>query len=152
MNEEIKEKNSVDEYREFIKGTKIKNITLKKLETIKISAPEDGIWEYEMKTDFHLDRYEGNTLYILAKFNVIARNKKNKEKNDDNESRLFEIEILFNIEYHNPSGTELSEKDRDRFLHTNVPLNVWPYARELISSLTTRMGYPPLLILPFKVY
>ncbi|NLJ80285.1 MAG: protein-export chaperone SecB [Firmicutes bacterium] len=37
------------------------------------------------------------------------------------------------------------------FLQNNPPLNSWPYAGEIISSLTTRMGFPPLVIEPYKV-
>ena len=37
------------------------------------------------------------------------------------------------------------------FAQRNVTVNIWPYARELISSLTTRMGYPTLIIEPLKV-
>ena len=45
----------------------------------------------------------------------------------------------------------LSEEEKQQFLSRNVPVNVWPYARELISTMATRLGYPALLIPPYVV-
>ncbi len=35
----------------------------------------------------------------------------------------------------------------DAFVARNVPVNVWPYFREIIASVTMRMGLPPLILL-----
>ena len=36
------------------------------------------------------------------------------------------------------------------FVENNALINAWPYARETISSLTTRMGFPSLSIPSYK--
>lgn len=151
MSEDNKEKNPVDDYRQFIKGLELKNVTLERLDTIRLLEPKEGVLRYSLSNDSIVKRYEGTTLDISAGFKVIATNNQN-EDSDNNGPHLFEIEIIFIINYTNRSCIMLPDKDLERFLNTNVPLNVWPYARELISSITTRMGYPPLLIVPYKVY
>ncbi len=47
----------------------------------------------------------------------------------------------------------LTEEEIDEFAQFNVPYTVWPYWRELVQSLTVRMGLPPLtlpLLKPFN--
>jgi preprotein translocase subunit SecB len=47
----------------------------------------------------------------------------------------------------------IKDEEIGAFAEFNVPYNVWPYWRELVQSLTVRMGLPPLtlpLLKPFN--
>ncbi|WP_028977522.1 hypothetical protein [Sporolactobacillus terrae] len=78
-------------------------------------------------------------------------NKVNKE------SILFSIECTLELKYmiamdENPEKQDMTdfETEFQTFAENNVPVNVWPYARELFSSLSTRMGLSSLVIPVFK--
>ena len=46
--------------------------------------------------------------------------------------------------------TRVSPKELDRhyeaFRQANLPLNVWPFAREFFYNMTLRMGWPPFTL------
>jgi hypothetical protein len=44
------------------------------------------------------------------------------------------------------SKQELPEEFLKIFSERNVPLNTWPYFRELVQSMTQRMNIPPLVL------
>ena len=78
-----------------------------------------------------------------ASFKVEAGIEKNKP--------IFDIKFIYLIEY-TLKEKDLSEVENiiiSKFTEKNTPVNIWPYARELISSVTTRMGYPAFIIKPF---
>ena len=64
---------------------------------------------------------------------------------------LIDVEILAEYDA-SEMDKPLTEEILLRFLQHNVPVNVWPYAREIIHTGTTRMGYPPLVIKPYRVF
>jgi len=40
---------------------------------------------------------------------------------------------------------------REYFVNINGPIMLWPYMRELVTSITTRAGYPPLVLTTLDV-
>lgn len=64
------------------------------------------------------------------------------------------IEVTWRLVYSftdlNP--LELEEELVLRFINTNVPLNVWPYARSAVTAATAQMGLPPLVLETYKVF
>ena len=40
---------------------------------------------------------------------------------------------------------------KQRFVERNVPVNVWPYIREIVATMTAKMGLPPLVLPTLKI-
>ena len=97
-------------------------------------------------------RYEDSILQSRGSFSIHAHGA--DEPNDDRFfSLLFDLDLLYSTSgFHvaDMSETELGEL-LDAFQHRNVALNVWPYAREFVSSMTVRMGFPALVLSTLKV-
>ncbi|GMO00749.1 hypothetical protein [Parageobacillus thermoglucosidasius] len=72
------------------------------------------------------------------------------------ENKVFDIEFSYILEYRLQKSNDIHlekeglEEAIKLFVQRNVPVNIWPYARELISQLTMSMGFPPLLIGTYK--
>lgn len=138
---------SQDTYRDLVKGININAINIHSLNISNVNKKLKGSRTIDINQEFNSSEYiiDGDNLEVYAKFNIKACEKDNPEK------IAFEIDFTYCIEY---TKTELDKFDEAYikfFVQRNVPVNIWPYARELISSLTTRMGYPTLIIEPLKV-
>jgi preprotein translocase subunit SecB len=70
---------------------------------------------------------------------------------------VFDILLKYTLTY----SLDVNDNTQDAFLNfsnelyslfaeRNVIINVWPYAREIISDITSKMGYPPLFIPLYK--
>lgn len=74
----------------------------------------------------------------------------------EEEKVLFNIECNFLLQYRlnekllNGLDNEEIGEAIELFVERNVPLNAWPYGREFISQMTTRMGLPSLVIGTYK--
>ena len=65
----------------------------------------------------------------------------------------FDITVRFSIQTddeHLPFDFADYTNELEEFASRNLPINLWPYAREFISSMTARMGFPPLFIGMYK--
>lgn len=82
---------------------------------------------------------EQGTLHIDTEYKLQARNQT---------SPLFEIEVTFRVVLVVPD--ELPDGFVEAYLAHNLSLTVFPYVREIVSSITSRMGLPPLT-LPYVV-
>ncbi|TYB36684.1 MAG: hypothetical protein FXF49_00540 [Flexistipes sinusarabici] len=57
---------------------------------------------------------------------------------------MLNINAVYDVTY--LLETEASEEYLKYFGERNVPINVWPFFRELCYSITSRMGIPPLTL------
>lgn len=143
-----KEKQNIDvvAYKKFIEKVNLTDIRLKGLNVSDVNyeaAKEQLTVELDYEVEEVLKKNE--ILEVITKFSA----KVSQESETDEEVAFvikFEFSLIYTIE-------ELDKFDDDcvnLFVNMNIPINVWPYAREMISSLTTKMGFPALIIEPFK--
>lgn len=134
-------------YNSFIKEIEIRNITLNSLNIhdVNENLSEEIQLSLSLKFDNSEFKIEDDFLNIYSKFFVTVEN-----ENDGTIEKGFNIEFTYKLEYYIENIERFSEEYIHLFTTKNVPVNVWPYARELISSLTTRIGYPTLIIEPLK--
>lgn len=149
-----------EKYEELIKSIELSNIKLYSLECkqnptfVSTERQLDVAFEY---TILEVE-YEGMDLKVQIGFSAISF--KSDDTIEDNkgipeEDKLFQISCVFELSYKLELDTvedvlEGFTDEVQQFVDQNVPVNAWPYARETISSLTTRMGFPPLFIPTFK--
>lgn len=64
---------------------------------------------------------------------------------------LVTVECRFELLYRVPRGTNPSAEELHSFAATNAIMNVWPYFREFVHSISVRMGLPPIVIPVFRL-
>lgn len=134
-------------YQEFVSKVEIKDIRIKKLEMnsflTRKEVKEKNI-DINLNIDFNFNQFiNASTFEAITAVSVIAEIPNQK---------VFSIkmELLVEYEYDEIKQT-VSKEIIDNFINSNVPVNVWPYIREIIHNATIRMGYAPLIIKPFRV-
>jgi preprotein translocase subunit SecB len=64
-----------------------------------------------------------------------------------NQIQAVESRIKYLLEYEIGGGAEApSADDVAEFARANGALNSWPFVRELLYGLTSRLGYPPFTL------
>lgn len=81
------------------------------------------------------------TIVVHPRFTLVGR-----FADDSSDEEGLRIEATYAAEYTVPTMEGLSEEDFKAFGELNGIYNVWPYWREYVQSLTTRMGFPPLTL------
>ena len=134
------------EYNNFVKNIRIDKIKLKKLLVDTIDNDEE-ISKKNVPLSVNLV-YTANNYEL--KDNKLCINVETK---DECQNIVFKINFIYKIEYvlKNIKLSDVGEENIENFININVPINIWPYAREIISSITTRMGYSPLIIEPYTI-
>lgn len=70
----------------------------------------------------------------------------------DNPSVQIKISWQVVYSFADKDPRDIDEKLVQEFVQRNVPLNVWPYARAVVTTATAQMGLPPLVLETFKVF
>jgi preprotein translocase subunit SecB len=96
--------------------------------------------ELDYKFDTEIMSNENNILSIKCTFMVMAHRKQVPEKS------LMRIEATFVLQYSFEDDKKLSTDDIDIFAKINPLYNAWPYWREFVQNLTSKMGFPALTI------
>jgi preprotein translocase subunit SecB len=138
-------------YNKLIEAIELENIFLRNLNSERFpSSGFNGDIQTEVSVAQRMEFKTNNNIVTSVQFDVDAFDELNKE------NKLFSIQSIFILEYRLENVDEdLLNSDEfaqaiEDFIRINVPLNAWPYGRELISQMTTRMGLPQLVIGTYK--
>lgn len=133
-----------ERYSRFIEGLDLRQIYLLSLSCSRQVDLEGERWLVDLTPEFQIvDSDKSEEIMVEARLRANAHHQK---------EQMVVVDATFMLIYHSASETKFDDEIKEVFLKNNPPLNVWPYAREVISSMTTRMGLPPLIIEPYKVY
>lgn len=147
--------NHRNDYDILIENIEFENITLvrssvtcyKMVQERNNSAPEKAN-KANVQLKFSTKEFDvlGGIFFVPVTFQV--------EATIDDHEKLFSIEFEMILYYSLKDINSLDDKRKllEKFIENNVPINFWPYAREYVSDLTMRMGFPPLYIPMFKQY
>lgn len=134
------EKISPEEYRRILDGIELKNILISNIkadlkhelltEGMKIVIKDDA--QYEMREDDFI---------IKNKYILTAKNQANKI--------ALKIECVFIVVFE--TKYEITDGFFEIYKDLSLPLNVWPFFRELVNSTTARMNIPPLTLPLLKI-
>lgn len=124
-------------YRKILEDIDLQNIYLKNFEgRINLDIhPKSASVNISSEADFTTKAE--NRVEISHKWDIIA-----KDKNTDSE--FLKISVTY--------GLILESKERftkdffDIYEKTSLPINVWPFVREFVNSMTARMNVPPLTL------
>ena len=129
------QKMSPEKYREMLDGIELHSISLK---TIKASVAYENLSE---RMDVFLEDeafYENDEdgFYVENKYILVAKNKKRKN--------VLKIECIYLL--HFSALEEITDDFFEIYKEISLPLNVWPFFRELVNSITLRMNIPPITL------
>lgn len=131
-----------ERYLQFLQCIEISELfvlDLKASRLPEIKRPSSGA--LSLSSNVNLDKLTSKNLRAV----VVTRIKGTNEQSDS----LFQCDLVLRVHYSfAPPKTGLTD-DRelvDRFLKTNVMVNVWPYLREYVAWLTTNMGVGTALL------
>lgn len=136
-----------EKYADLVKKVNIVQINLMKINAEKHSpVDESGTIDVTVNHRPSLREVLEDGFIIDFESTISASN------NED--EKLFDINIKYELLYSLEGGIDEEEYDDviDSFAYRNVPVNIWPYIRELVSEMTVRMGFPPLVLKPLKVF
>ena len=74
------------------------------------------------------------TLEVICEYEFAAR---------VDQVQVVESRITFLLAYEISGGKNPSPEDLAEFARANGTLNPWPFVRDVLFGLTSRMGYPP---------
>lgn len=123
----------------------IKAINLKSLTISNVNHNLEGNLAVDLSYNYSDHIIKDDSFSVCTKFFIKAYCK------EEQNNIAFQIEFELSIIYLIKDIKEFDRKYIDLYKKINMPLHVWPYARELVSSLTTRMGFAPLVIEPIVV-
>jgi len=89
-----------------------------------------------------------NMIIVFPNFELKGYSDKKMAKQDE---PFLKIRAMFALVYKAKDLSNLSEKAFDSFGQANGVYNAWPYWREFVQNVTTRMGLPPLTIPVFRI-
>lgn len=149
-----------DNYTRLVELVNIKNIELNGLNCKRnnnlIRSAETQV---SLKHDIKNVELEGGQFLVQVGFTLNAYIPTNHQQEaplkGPEENVLFTIDFQLDLRYtidvdENDNFTEDFDDELRLFVKNNALINAWPYARETISSLTTRMGFPSLSIPSYK--
>lgn len=134
-----------EEYGEFIKGIEIENISLVDCSAKRIKIPEpESILKYSViPLDSTYDS-KSSGFSVIAGYEIQLMC-----KSPESQEEVF-ANISVSLECSYISEISINQALFQVFKDVNVPLNIWPYAREIVHSLSNRMGLATLILPAFK--
>lgn len=152
-----------DKYNKLIEKIEIENIQLTNLTSEKNPnyIPSKGNQaSIALETSINNIKLNGINLSADLQFELFAYvddEEANEGSSIAEEKTLFKILFILTIDYRIlidsfENITSDYESEIERFINKNALINAWPYARELTSTLTTKMGYPALIIPLYKKF
>ncbi|WP_281890628.1 hypothetical protein [Paenibacillus sp. YYML68] len=153
-----------EKYNQFIELIELQDISVEKVFCNKNKDFKQDSVSLDVAMDYTVEKAQQMGLEILIPFifKVKAYNKDESIENDNIDSiplvnTLFSIEIELLLTYF-INTDEINIKEQvvhdfsdvlELFAERNVTINAWPYIREIVHNLTTKMRLPTLVI-PLK--
>jgi preprotein translocase subunit SecB len=128
-------------------GRVANRVELKAIRVIDMSAKCNpkilGTLEPTLDHDCMVAEHAGDALEIACNYRFTAR---------IGQTQVAEAAIKYLLLYKIQGSEPLAEDDLAQFALSNGILHSWPFVRELLYALTSRMGYPPytLGVMHFK--
>lgn len=124
-------------YQEILSGLQLNNIRL-----IKVSAELNEDFLEQAVTVNIKDKADFS---VTEEVNVDVRNEyRIILKSEKQEKEALKIRLTYQLSF--VSEKEFSEAFFEIYKKLSLPLNVWPFIREYVNSLTARMNIPPLTL------
>lgn len=125
---------------------------LESIEVLSLSCererrlPRSSPIELEQSVDASMiEQTKGGILEVAVSMDLVGRVRR-KGKSKDRVRDVMEVKALFLLRYSIASDRQFASEVLEAFAGLNAPLHCWPYWRELVHSMASRMGLPGLII------
>lgn len=134
-----------DGYRKLVEAVELHELALIDLvhhRDVEVTPPLAVT--HELKT--RLETISAEKIAAIAEFVLRA-------KPQDGDNDQVSIRMTWRLVYvlNAGEGYEPSEDLGRQFVERNVPINLWPYVRETVATLTAKMGLMPLVLPTLKI-
>ena|SRR5208282_717235 len=144
--------NAVDNLKEIISSVQLAGVRLSQL-SASGSLPEGGIRNgaVEIAHSARVRDRSTDGFVVTATITVRFAIKGGGRKAAGRETTPLSLQAGFDLSYAVPHAKKFSATDLTRFANVNGVYNAWPYWRELVQSISVRMGLPALVLPVFRV-
>jgi preprotein translocase subunit SecB len=108
-------------------------------------SPDALTIEHQCSTKIIPSQKNDDVLLVLCTFRVAAFRRKSPDK------IIMSIEATFCASYVLRPLADFKSEDIEHFSKINPIYNTWPFWREFVHSMTTRMGFPALTVPLLKI-
>lgn len=130
-----------DEYGKFIEGLELIQVRLVRLNVESAASfpikPSGTSVELEVAEEASYTPVDEG-FEVFHRYLLLAKDAQQPSE------LLGRIEAEFGLRF--KSVQPISQPYFEIFRHFNLPVNTWPYWRELVQSMTARMGWPPITL------
>jgi len=140
MSTDKKKKMTNAEYARLLKNIEINDIVLLELEAKRYPARVEKNMAFRIKHEPEFIKENGNEFDIMDLYTITA---KSGQKN------IFKIKIKWLLNF--SSEVEVTEEFFNIYAERSLILNTYPYVREMVQSITSRMDVPPLIMSLYKI-
>jgi preprotein translocase subunit SecB len=127
----------------------LKEVKLITTECNQLPLLEQGekLFDVDRKVEIETNK-ETNTILVFSTFNLKGYSEKNKL---ESEKSFLNIRATFLLIYQAKDIGSFDDKAFEIFGQSNGIYNAWPYWREFVQNITSRMGLPVLTIPVFRI-
>ena len=137
---------SPEEYSKMLSSIELRQILLNDCSAKKHDIKSKGgtiDLDISMRPGYDQNANEANFL-VTYKLEGIKRS-------DSEEEKVFTISASFLLSYLKKKEVEITKEFVNIFKENSIELVSWPYFREFVQNMISRMGFPPLT-LPSKFF
>lgn len=140
-----------EEYNKLVRAVELKAIVLTDLShhrELNLRPPLQIKYEFSVG----LESFSEKEFVASAEFSLDAFPKNEEKQKEEKPTPGLSIRLTYHLIYVlSQAELEPSEELIREFLDRNVPINVWPFIRETVATLTAKMGLSPLILPTLKI-
>jgi len=129
------EKMTPQEYRTILDDIELQSLYLKKLESF-ISHEQIGEGMSIAIKDQSTYSNTNEGFIVESRYTLNAKNQQKKI--------VLKVDCVYSIIF--KSSKNINDSFFDIYKDLSLPLNVWPFFREMVNAITSRMNIPPLTL------
>ncbi|GBE27546.1 hypothetical protein BMS3Bbin03_01473 [bacterium BMS3Bbin03] len=134
-----KKKMTNKEYSNLLKNIEINSIVLLELEAKRYPASIEKDMGFHIKHEPEFVKANCNDFDIIDLYTITARSGR---------KNIFKIRIKWLLSF--SSEVEVNEEFFAVYAERSLILNTYPYVREIVQSITSKMDVPPLVMPLYK--
>lgn len=139
-----------NEYRKLIEAVELAEMYFTDLQAWRDSSI-DGQLTARTQMDIRRDPVADGNHDIVARVTFLLQGFLHETKDTSKEVVKIKLEWLVRYSYQKARDFHPSNDLVEEFVQRNVPVNVWPYIRYIVSMLTIQMCLPPLILPMWKM-
>ncbi len=137
---------SPEEYSDILSSIELSQIELNDCSVKRHEVKsKGGTIDLDVSMKLGCDQ-NASEVYFLATYKLEG-----VKRTDAEAEQVFTITVSFLLSYMKNKDVEISKDFVNIFKDNSIELVSWPYFREFVQSMTSRMGFPPLT-LPSKYF